>query len=98
MDGELGAHAVCVDTNSGIRRNGESLRAGLPGLKLMSRRQLFRQAEKTDVDWGRLTKHVIERRQSLEHKTLWLLGVPVIVSARETVAASRGALSYRPGG
>ena len=60
--------------------------------------KMFRQAEKADLDWDRLTKHVIERRQSLEHKTLWLLGVPVIVSARETVAATRGALSYRPVG
>ena len=60
--------------------------------------KMFPQAEKADVDWDRLTKHVIERRQSLEHKTLWLFGVPVIVSARETVAATRGALSYRPGG
>ena len=97
MDGELGAHAFCVDTNSDIRRNRESLRAGLPGLTLMSRRQLFRQAEKADVDWGRLTKQVIERRQSLEHKTLWLLGMPVIVSAREAVSATRGVLSCRPG-
>ena len=96
MDGELGAHAFCVDTNSGIRRNRESLRAGLPGLTLMSRRQLFRQAEKADVDWGRLTKQVIERRHRLEQKTLWLLGMPVIVSARETVSATRGVLSCRP--
>ena len=59
---------------------------------------MFRQAEKADLDWDRLTKHVIERHQNLEHKTLWLLGVPVIVSARETVAATRGALSYRRGG
>ena len=60
--------------------------------------KIFPQAEKADLDWDQLTKHVIERRQSLEHKTLWLLGVPVIVSARETVSATRGALSYRPGG
>jgi len=60
--------------------------------------KIFPQAEKADVDWDRLAKHVIERRQSLEHKTLWLLGVPVIVSARETVSATRRVLSYRPGG
>jgi hemerythrin superfamily protein len=59
--------------------------------------KVFPQAEKAEVDWDRLTKHVIERRQSLEHKTLWLLGVPVIVSARETVSATRGVLSCRPG-
>ena len=59
--------------------------------------KMFPQAEKADVDWDRLTKRVIERRQSLEHKTLWLLGVPVIVSARETVSATRGVLSCRPG-
>ena len=59
--------------------------------------KMFLQAEKADVDWDRLTKHVIERRQSLEQKTLWLLGVPVIVSARETGSATRRALSCRPG-
>jgi hemerythrin superfamily protein len=59
--------------------------------------KMFRQAEKADLDWDRLTKRVIERRQSLEHKTLWLLGVPVIVSASETVSVTRGALSCRPG-
>ncbi|NWF74912.1 MAG: hemerythrin domain-containing protein [Nitrospirae bacterium] len=60
--------------------------------------KMFRQAEQADLDWDRLTKHVIERRQSLEQKTLWLLGVPVIVSERETVSATRRVLSYRPGG
>ena len=59
--------------------------------------KIFPQAEKADVDWDRLTKHVIERRHSLEQKTLWLLGVPVIVSAREAVSATRGVLSCRPG-
>lgn len=59
--------------------------------------KMFPQAEKADVDWDRLAKHVIERRQSLEHKTLWLLGVPVIVSAREPFSATRGVLSCRPG-
>lgn len=59
--------------------------------------KIFPQAEKADVDWDRLTKRVIERRQSLEHKTLWLQGVPVIVSARETVSATRGVRSCRPG-
>lgn len=60
--------------------------------------KIFLQAEKADLDWDRLTKHVIERRQSLEQKTLWLLGVPVIGSARKTVSATRRVLSYRPGG
>ena len=59
--------------------------------------KILPQAEKADVDWDRLTNHVIERRQRLEQKTLWLLGVPVIVSAREAVSATRGVLSYRPG-
>ena len=59
--------------------------------------KMFLQAEKADVDWDRLTKHVIERRQSLEQKTLWLLGVPVIVSARETVFATRRVVSCRTG-
>jgi hemerythrin superfamily protein len=59
--------------------------------------KMFPQAEKADVDWDRLTKHVIERRQSLEQKTLWLLGVPVIVSARETVFITRRVLSCRTG-
>jgi hemerythrin superfamily protein len=59
--------------------------------------KMFPQAEKADMDWDRLTKHVIERRQSLEHKTLWLLGVPVIVSARETVFATRRVVSSRTG-
>ena len=60
--------------------------------------KMFRQAEKTNLDWDRLTKQVIARRQSLEQKPLWLLGVPVIVNARETVSATRKVLSYRPGG
>jgi hemerythrin superfamily protein len=59
--------------------------------------KIFPRAEKADLDWDRLTKQVIERRQRLEQKTLWLLGVPVIVSARETVSVTRGALSSRPG-
>jgi hemerythrin superfamily protein len=59
--------------------------------------KMFPQAQKADVDWDRLTKHVIERRQSLEQKTLWLLGVPVIVSARETVFATRRVVSCRTG-
>jgi hypothetical protein len=60
--------------------------------------KMFPQAEKADLDWDRLTKQVIERRQSLEQKTLWLLGVPVILSVKETASATRGVLSYRPGG
>lgn len=58
--------------------------------------KMFPQAEKADLDWDRLTKEVIERRQRLEQKALWLLGVPVIVSERETVSTTRGVLSYRP--
>ena len=60
--------------------------------------KMFPQVEKADLDWDRLTKYVIERRQSLEQKPLWLLGVPVIGSARKTVSATRRVLSYRPGG
>jgi len=59
--------------------------------------KMFPQAEKADLDWDRLTKQVIERRQRLEQKTLWLLGVPVIARARETVSVTRGVLSSRPG-
>ena len=44
--------------------------------------KMFPRAEKADLDWERLTKHVMQRRQSLEQKPLWLLGVPVIVNAR----------------
>jgi len=57
---------------------------------------MFPQAENADLDWDRLTKEVIQRRQRLEQKTLWLLGVPVITSEREIVSATRGVLSYRP--
>jgi hemerythrin superfamily protein len=59
--------------------------------------KLFPLAERTDLDWERLTTHVIQRRQSLEQKPLWLLGVPVIVNARETVG-TRAVLSGRSGG
>ena len=52
-------------------------------------RKMFPLAEKADLDWERLTTHVVERRQSLEHKTLWILGVPVMVSASKTVCATR---------
>ncbi len=60
--------------------------------------KMFPQVEKIYLDWDRLTKRVIQRRQSLEQKPLWLLGVPVILSASETVGATRAVLSCRPGG
>jgi hemerythrin superfamily protein len=60
--------------------------------------KIFPQAKKADLDWERLTKHVVQRRQSLEHKPLWLLGVPVMVSARETVCGTRAVLFRRSGG
>ncbi|HSL04340.1 MAG TPA: hemerythrin domain-containing protein [Nitrospiraceae bacterium] len=60
--------------------------------------KMFPLAEQTDLDWERLTTHVIQRRQSLEQKPLWLLGVPVIVSTRATAGATRAALSGRSGG
>ncbi len=59
--------------------------------------KMFLLAERTDMDWERLTIHVVQRRQSLEQKPLWLLGVPVIVNARET-GATRAVLSGRSGG
>ena len=60
--------------------------------------KIFPLAEKVALDWERLTTHVMQRRQSLEQKPLWLLGVPVILSARETVCAPRLVLSGRSGG
>jgi hemerythrin superfamily protein len=60
--------------------------------------KLFPLMEQTALDWERLTTRVIQRRQSLEQKPLWLLGVPVIVSARETVSTTRAVLSGRSGG
>ncbi len=60
--------------------------------------KMFPQVEKIYLDWDRLTKRVIQRRQSLEQKPLWLLGVPVILSASGTVGATRTVLSCRPGG
>ena len=59
--------------------------------------KMFLLAERTDLDWERLTTHVVQRRQSLEQKPVWLLGVPVIVNARET-CATRAVLSGRSGG
>ena len=59
--------------------------------------KMFPQAEKADLDWQRLTKQVIERRQSLDQKPLWLLGVPVVF-ASETVCATRAVLAGRSGG
>jgi hemerythrin superfamily protein len=60
--------------------------------------KMFPQAEKAELDWERLTTHVIQRRQRLEHKPLWLLGVPVMVSACETVCGTRAVLFRRSGG
>ena len=59
---------------------------------------MFLIAERTDLDWDRLSTHVVQRRQSLEQKPFWLLGVPVIVNARETAGATRAVLSGRSGG
>jgi hemerythrin superfamily protein len=59
--------------------------------------KMFPQVEKADLDWDRLTTQVIERRQILEQKTLWLMGVPVAVNVRATVAAPRGVPFCRPG-
>ena len=59
--------------------------------------KMFSRAEKADLDWERLTKQVIQRRQSLEQQPLWLLGVPVMLSANDTVCATRAVLSGRAG-
>ena len=59
--------------------------------------KMFPQAEKAELDWERLTTHVMQRRQRLEQKPLWLLGVPVVF-ASETVSATRTLLSHRSGG
>jgi hemerythrin superfamily protein len=59
--------------------------------------KMFLLVEQTDLDWERLAKHVIQRRQSLEQKPVWLLGMPVIVNARETVGATRAVLPGRSG-
>ena len=58
-------------------------------------RKIFPLAGKANLDWERLTTQVMQRRQSLEQKPLWLLGVPVILSARATVCATRAVLSGR---
>ncbi len=57
--------------------------------------KIFLLVEQTDLNWDRLTTHVIQRRQSLEQKPLWLLGVPVIVNARDPVRPTRAVLSGR---
>jgi hemerythrin superfamily protein len=59
--------------------------------------KMFPQAEKAGLDWERLTKQVMERRQSLDQKPLWLMGVPVVF-ASETDCATRAVLSGRSGG
>ena len=59
--------------------------------------KMFPLAEQTDLDWERLTIHVIQRRQSLEQKPLRLLGVPVSVRVHETIGATRAVLSGRSG-
>ena len=51
--------------------------------------KMFPQAEKAGLDWQRLTKQVIERRQSLDQKPLWLLGVPVFSRAKKSVPRVR---------
>jgi hemerythrin superfamily protein len=60
-------------------------------------RKIFPLAEQTDLDWERLATHVIQRRQSLEQKPVWLLGVPVSVGARKTLGATRAVLPGRSG-
>ena len=58
-------------------------------------RKIFPLAGKANLDWERLTTQVMQRRQTLEQEPLWLLGVPVILSARDTVCATRAVLSGR---
>ena len=59
--------------------------------------KIFPQAEKADLDWEPLTRQVLQRRQSLEHKELWLCGVPVLFNTRETACSTRAVLSGRAG-
>lgn len=59
--------------------------------------KMFPQAEKAELDWEGLTTHVMQRRQSLEQKPLWLLGVPVAF-ASEPVRATRGLHPHGSGG
>ena len=59
--------------------------------------KMFPLAAQTDLDWERLATHVIQRRQSLEQKPVWLLGVPVSVGARKTIGATRAVLPGRSG-
>jgi hypothetical protein len=61
-------------------------------------RRMLSRAEKADLDWERLTTQVVQRRQIFEQKTLWLLGVPVVFSANETVQTIRSPLTSRSGG
>lgn len=60
-------------------------------------RKIFPRAEQVDLNWERLTKQVLQRRQSLEHKELWLFGMPVLFNARETACTTRAVLSGRSG-
>ena len=58
--------------------------------------KMFPLAEKADLNWEQLATDVIERRQSLEHQPLWVLGVPVIFE-RKTLGATRELYSHRSG-
>lgn len=51
--------------------------------------KIFPQAEQAVLDWEQLTKQVLQRRQTLEHKELWLFGVPVAFNIGGTACSTR---------
>ncbi|MDO9119286.1 MAG: hemerythrin domain-containing protein [Nitrospira sp.] len=60
--------------------------------------KIFPRAERAQLDWDHLAQHVLRRRQMLEQKDPWILGVPVSFSSRATRGAARAALPGRSGG
>lgn len=60
--------------------------------------KIFPQAERAELNWDHLAHHVLGRRQKLEQKELWILGVPVCFNGRETRGVPRAALTGRSGG
>lgn len=60
--------------------------------------KIFPQAERAQLDWDNLARHVLRRRQMLEQKDPWILGVPVSFSASKVRCAARAALPGRSGG
>lgn len=60
--------------------------------------KIFPQAERAELNWEHLAHHVLRRRQMLEHKEPWILGVPVSFSASKVRCATRAAMPGRSGG